>query len=116
MLTEPSALVISALIEAPIAYAIVRFAKWPSRGAFHAAAASAVATAGTHPQLWFNVIPGLSDYLGYWSSVALAEIVVVVIEGALIAWMADLNIQRAMLVSLVANAASFAAGVLGSFA
>jgi hypothetical protein len=116
MLTEPLALVISMAVEAPIAYLIVRFAKWPCRGALHAGAASAVATAVTHPQLWFNLVPWLSDQMGYWTSVALAEILVVLVEGCLIAWMAELKLQRAMLVSLVANAASFAAGVIFSFA
>jgi hypothetical protein len=115
MLTEPLALVISAAIEAPIAFLIVRLAKWPCRGALHVAAASAVATAVTHPQLWFTVVPWLSDRLGYWPSVAVGEIAVVFAEGALIAWMAQLKIQRAMLVSLVANTASFAAGLIGNF-
>jgi hypothetical protein len=116
MLTEPLALVISVAIEAPIAYAIVAATKWPGRGPLHAAAAAAVATAVTHPQLWFNAVPWLSDRVGYWPSVAVGEIAVVLVEGALITWMAQLKLQRAMLVSLVANAASFAAGVLGSFA
>jgi hypothetical protein len=116
MLTEPLALVISAAIEAPIAYFMVTVTKWPSRGPFHAAAASAVATAVTHPQLWFNLVPWLADQMNYWTSVALAEIAVVLVEGVLIAWMAELKLQRAMLVSLVANAASFAAGVVFSFA
>ena len=115
MLTEPFALVISALIEAPIAYLIVRLARWPCRGAMHAAAASAVATAVTHPQLWFTVVPWLSDRLGYWPAVAIGEIAVVLVEGALIAWMAQLKLQRAMLVSLVANVASFAVGAIGNF-
>jgi hypothetical protein len=116
MLTEPLALVISMAVEAPIAYLIVRFAKWPCRGPLHAGAASAVATAVTHPQLWFSLVPWLSDHLGYWTSVALAEIAVVLVEGVLIAWMADLRLQRAMLVSLVANAASFGVGIFFSFA
>ncbi len=116
MLTEPLALVISIAIEAPIAYAIVRYANWRSRGPLHAATASAVATAVTHPQLWFNFVPALADGLGYWPTVALGEALVIVVEGMLIAWMAQLKLQRAMLVSLVANAASFAAGVIGSFA
>lgn len=115
MLTELTALVISMAIEAPVAYAIVRLTRWPSRGPIHAGAASAVATAVTHPQLWFNLVPWLSDLIGYWPSLAVGEAIVVLTEGALIAWMADLKLQRAMLVSLVANAASFAAGLLIEF-
>ena len=111
MLTEPLALVISAVIEAPIAYLIVRFTRWPCRGPLHAGAASAVATAVTHPQFW-NLVIWAAPHFGYWRSVIGGEILVVLVEGALIAWMADLRIQRAMLVSLVANTASCVAGLL----
>ncbi len=114
MLTEPLALVISAAIEAPIAYLIVRLARWPSRGPLHAGAASAVATAVTHPQFWAGVIWAAPRF-GYWSSVVTGEILVVLAEGAMIAWMAELRLQRAMLVSLVANTVSCAAGLWSFF-
>ena len=114
MLTEPLALVISAAIEAPIAYVIVRLTRWPSRGPLHAGAASAVATTVTHPQFWNGVL-WAGPRFGYWPSVVTGEILVVLAEGAMIAWMADLRLQRAMLVSLVANTASCAAGLLSFF-
>ncbi|HEY5009341.1 MAG TPA: hypothetical protein VII42_15180 [Caulobacteraceae bacterium] len=110
-MNEFQALLLSAAIEAPIAWLVVRLTRWPSRGPLHAGVASAVATAVTHPQLWATVI-WLTPRFG-WAPVTLAgEAVVVVIEGLLIAWMAGLKLRHAMLVSLVANGASFAVGLL----
>lgn len=108
---EVEALAVSAAIEAPVAYLIVRMAKWPGRGALHAGLASAVATAVTHPQLWAAALWAYPR-LGYWPSVAGLEALVVLVEGVLIAWMASLALHRAMLVSLIANAASCLAGLL----
>lgn len=110
-MTEVEALLFSAAIEAPVAYLIVRLARWPSRGALHAGFASAVATAVTHPQLWAAAEWAYPRF-GYWPSLAVLEAIVVLAEGGLIAWMAALSLPRAMLVSLVANAASCAAGLL----
>ncbi len=115
MLTEAEALVMSALIEAPIAYAIVRLAGWPGRGAIHAAIASAVATAVTHPQFWAAAV-WASPRFGYWPSVMAGEAIVVLAEGFLIAWMAGLTLQRAMTVSLIANFTSCVAGIALIFA
>lgn len=115
MLTEPLALVISAAIEAPVAYAIVRATKWPGRGPLHAAGASAVATAVTHPQFW-AAMSWAAFRFGYWPSLALGESAVILVEGVLIGWMASLALHRAILVSLVANLASCAAGLVAYFA
>ena len=110
-MTEAEALLMSAAIEAPIAALIVGLARWPSRGALHAGLAAAVATAVTHPQLWAAAEWAYPRF-GYWPSVAVLEIIVVLVEGGLIGWMASLSLPRAMLVSLAANAASCAAGLL----
>jgi hypothetical protein len=110
-LSEFQALLLSVAIEAPIAWLVVRLTRWPSRGPLHAAMAAATATAVTHPQLWAAVI-WLTPRFG-WLPVCLAgEVVVIVVEGLLIAWMAGLGMRHAMLLSLVANSASFAAGLL----
>jgi hypothetical protein len=110
-LTEFQALLLSAAIEAPIAWLLVRLTRWPSRGPLHAGLASAVATAVAHPQLWTMVI-WLTPRFG-WVPVTLAgEAAVVVVEGLLIAWMAGLNLRHAVLVSLVANGSSFLVGLL----
>lgn len=110
-MTEIEALLLSAAIEAPVAYLIVRLARWPSRGALHAGFAAAVATAVTHPQLW-TAAEWAYQRFGYWPSLSSLEAIVVLVEGGLIAWMANLSLPRAMLVSLIANAASCAAGLL----
>ena len=110
-MTELEALLLSAAIEAPVGYLIVRMARWPGRGALHAGFAAAVATAVTHPQLWAAAEWAYPRF-GYWPSVGGLEAAVVLVEGGLIAWMASLPLHRAMLVSLAANAASCAAGLL----
>lgn len=108
---ESEALLLSAAIEAPIAYAIVSLTRWPSRGAMHAGLAAAVATAVTHPQLWSAALWAFPRY-GYWPSLVVLEALVVLAEGVLIAWMARLSLRHAMLLSLATNVASCVAGLL----
>ena len=108
---ESEALLISAAIEALIAYLIVRATHWPCRGAIHAGFAAAVATAVTHPQLWAAALWAYPHF-GYWPSVIVLEAIVVLVEGGLICWMAGLKLRRAMLLSLATNAASCGAGFL----
>jgi hypothetical protein len=109
-MTEAQSLLLSATIEAPIAFAIVRGARWPSRGALHVAVAAAAATAITHPQLWAAAYWAYPRF-PFWPAILVLEALVVVSEGVLIAWMAQLALPRAMIVSLVANSASFLAGL-----
>ena len=110
-MVEAEALALSAAIEGPIAYLIIRLTRWPCRSALHVGLASAVATAVTHPQLWeaafwaYPIFP-------YWPSVIVLEALVILAEGMLIAWMAQLALRRAMIVSLIANSASCLAGLL----
>ncbi len=104
-MNESEALLISATIEALVAFLLVRLRRWPSRGALHVAGASAAATAITHPQLWAAVLWSYGR-LPYWPTIASCEVAVVFIEGGLIAWMAGLRVDRALLVSLAANSAS----------
>jgi len=110
-MTEAEALLVSAAIEAPIAFLIARFARWPCRGALHVGLASAVATAVTHPQLWSAALWAYPRY-PYWPSVIALEAAVIAVEGLLIAWMARLALRHAMLVSVIANSASCLAGLL----
>ena len=104
-MTEIEALALSAAIEASIAYLVMLLARWPSRGNLHVAAASAAATAITHPQLWAAALWAYPRF-PYWPSIIALEAIVVLVEGGLIAWMAGLRLDRAMLVSLVANSGS----------
>src|SRR5947209_17064149 len=109
-MSEFEALLLSAVIEAPIAWLIVRRRAWPCRGAGHAALAAAFATACTHPQLWAAVTTFAPD-IGYVAAVALGEVAVVIVEAGIIGWAINLSTIRALGLSLAANAASFAAGL-----
>jgi hypothetical protein len=113
-MTEFEALLLSAAIEAPVAYLIAYIARWPSRGNLHVAAASAAATAITHPQLWAAALWSYARF-PYWLTIVTLESTVVVAEGLLIAWMATLRIDRALLVSLIANCASVLVGLWLTF-
>ncbi|MGD1038695.1 MAG: hypothetical protein ABR878_16295 [Roseiarcus sp.] len=109
-LSEAQALVISAAIEGPIAFAIVRAAEWPSRGALHVGVASMAATAVTHPQLWAAAYWAYPRF-PYWPAILVLEALVIAAEGVMIAWMAQLALSRAMIVSSIANSASFLFGL-----
>jgi hypothetical protein len=109
-MSETEALLISMAIEGPVAFALVKLAGWPSRGALHAGLASMVATAVTHPQMWALAIWSFGRF-PYWPAILAIEALVVVVEAALIAWMARLTPARAGIVSLAANAASFLFGL-----
>ncbi|MGA7710781.1 MAG: hypothetical protein WCA81_02690 [Rhizomicrobium sp.] len=108
---ELEALLLSAAIEAPVAFLIVRATRWPSRGPLHAGFAAAVATAVTHPQFWSAALWAFPRF-GFWPSVLTLEVIVILVEGCLIGWMAHLSLRHALMVSLAANSASFALGLL----
>ena len=110
-MSETQALLISMAIEGPVAFALVALARWPSRGALHVGIASMVSTAVTHPQMWALAIWSFGRF-PYWPAILSIEALVVVVEAALIAWMAQLTPARAGIVSLVANSASFLFGLL----
>jgi hypothetical protein len=110
-MTEFEALGLSAAIEAPLACLTIRLAKWPCRGPWQVAGASVVATAVTHPQLWAAAL-WLYPRMAYWPAVLGLEALVVLVEAALIGWIAGLRAHQAALVSLLANAGSFLAGLL----
>ncbi len=110
-MSETQALLISMVIEGPVAFALVTLAGWPSRGPAHVGAASMIATAVTHPQMWSLAIWSYGRF-PYWPAILTIEALVVVVEAALIAWMARLTPARAGVVSLAANSASFLFGLL----
>lgn len=109
-MTEVEALLLSAAVEAPLAWLTARLGRWPCRGPGHVAAASAAATAVTHPQLWGAALWAYPRF-GYMPSVLALEAVVVLVEGGLIAWIARLRLRQAMLVSLIANTGSLLLGL-----
>jgi hypothetical protein len=109
-MTEAEAMLISAAIEGPIAFALAWGAKWPSRGALHVGVAAMAATAITHPQMWAAALWAYARF-PYWPSILTIEAAVVVVEAVLVAWMARLALSRVAVVSLVANSASFLFGL-----
>jgi hypothetical protein len=66
------------------------------------------ASAITHPVLWFAIFPHL--HLPYVWLIVIGECFAVLVEGAYFAFL--LRRRRALLWSLVANAASFATGMV----
>ena len=109
-MVEAEALLISMAVEGPLAFSIVRLTRWPGRGALHAGLASAVATAVTHPQVWAAAFWAYPRF-PYWPTAIVLEALVIIVEGLLIAWMAELTLRRAMVVSLIANSGSFLLGL-----
>ena len=82
-MNETQALLISMAVEGPVAFAFVALARWPSRGALHVGAASMIATAVTHPQMWALAIWSFGRF-PYWPAILAIEALVVVVEAALI--------------------------------
>ncbi len=109
-MVESEALLVSAALEGPIGFFIVRLTRWPCRGALHVGLACAVATAATHPQLW-SAAHWAYPRFPFWPAILILEALVIAAEGALIAWMAQLALPRAMIVSSIANSASFLFGL-----
>jgi len=109
-MSESEALLISMAIEGPVAFALVALARWPCRGPLHVGLAAMVATAVTHPQMWTLAIWSFGR-VPYGPAILTIEALVAVVEAALIAWMAQLTLARAGVVSFAANAASFLFGL-----
>ncbi len=107
---EAQALFVSAAIEGPIGFFIVRLTRWRCRGALHVGLACAAATAATHPQLWAAAYWAYPRF-PFWPAILVLEALVILAEGVMIAWMAQLALPRAMIVSVIANSASFLFGL-----
>lgn len=110
-MTEIEALALAVAVEGPVTYALVRFTGWSNRGAVHAGVASVVATAVTHPQFWAGALWAYRHF-SYWPSILVGEALVVVVEAVLMAWMGQLSLRHAAQASLLANTASYIAGLM----
>ena len=108
-MSQPAALVLSIAIEAVLACVMVRSLRWGS--GLNAALAAAIGTLVTHPCVWY-AIPRLDPHIGYAGAVALIESGVVLAESVAYRLIVPLPWRRSLLASLVANAASTAAGLL----
>ena len=103
-----AAFVLTLAVEVPVVVLLLRRAGMPPARAF---AWAVFANLSTHPVVWF-VIPQLLD-VGTPGYTAVAETWAVLAEATLY-WLAvvDLGVRRSLLVAVVANAASWAAGHL----
>lgn len=111
-MTQAQALILSIAIEAIVAFVVVRGLRWG--GGLPAALAATAGTLLTHPAVWWAV-PRLEAGIGYAAALALAESGVVLAESVAYRYIGPLAWRRALLASLVANAASTGVG-LGYYA
>jgi hypothetical protein len=103
------ALLLAFLVEIPTVWLLARFAlRVRDLKPSHVVVAGLLATALTLPILWF-VVPGL---LTDWGRITGAELLVVGVEGLLYAGLLGVALPQALVLSLVANTASFAAGLV----
>jgi hypothetical protein len=103
------ALVLSLLIEVPILLAMVRFAfKLRTIGTVRLSIAGVLASCLTLPYLWF-IAPVI---FGGVYAIIVGEIVVFLVEAGVYALVLQVSIRRALLVSLIANLASLAVGLV----
>ena len=107
--TQASALLLSILIEAPVAAALVGGLGWGCAG--RAGWAAALGTAMTHPVAWPAIL-WCSGMIGYWPGLLVTEGGVVLAESLAYYTVVPMPAGRALLASLVANAASTVAGLL----
>ena len=104
-----SAFLVTQLVEGPI------YALWMRRDfhLFPALIRSAALQVTTHPLLWLVFFDVMAVFGGYAPTVIVAEICVVAVEGALLAWMwPAASWRRAYAAALTANAVSTVVGLL----
>lgn len=106
-----TARLISVLVEAAVAAALVAWRRWPARGrAVGAAGAAALGTLASHPLAWDSIV-ALTPRVGYGAAVSAVEALVVLGEAGVYVWVLALPLRRALMLSLAANGASLAVGL-----
>jgi hypothetical protein len=108
-MSQLEALILSIAIEAVVAFALVRGLRWG--GGWRAALSAALGTLASHPVAWPAMLALIAP-LGYWAALAVVESGVVLAESVAYRLIVPLRWRRALLASLVANAASTGAGLL----
>jgi hypothetical protein len=108
-MSQTAALVFSIAIEAVIAFTLIRALGWGS--GLNAALAASLGTLVTHPIAWVLILR-LEHPVGYAGAVTLTETGVVLAESIAYRVLVPLAWRRALFASLIANAASTAAGLL----
>lgn len=107
-MSEPAALLLSVILEAPVAAFLVWWTGWgcPARTALVALPA----TVATHPLAWEAMVAFIPVH-GYAPAVGAVECGVVLVETVFYALLVPLGRGRALAVSAAANAASVAGGL-----
>lgn len=108
-MSQLTALLISIAIEMPVSALTMRLLNRPFY--FRAAMIAATSTLVSHPFAWMANSVWL-HHLPFFERALVIEIGVVIFEAAFYYWLLPLRIRDSLLVSLLANAASFAAGLL----
>jgi hypothetical protein len=107
-MSQPFALLLSILIEASVASAVVAALRWGS--GIRAALAAALGTLATHWPAW-QAIAHLDGMVGYLPAVLVVETAVVLVESVVYRMLVPLPGRRALSISLVANGASVVVGL-----
>ena len=105
-----SALLLTLLVELPLAVLLAR--RWQAPAA-RVALCAVAASLCTHAPAWYLIREALPPLLpGFWSRALPVEGVLTVAEGLLYAWLVPLSLRRGLGMSVLANGASFAVGLL----
>jgi hypothetical protein len=105
-MSQTTALLLTLLIEIPIAVGICKMGRWAPGELWQVALVSVGASLLTHPLLWMA-----ADLVRTLPSLLLAETGIALLEGVVYAWAAGLGLWRGQLVSLLANGASLGVGL-----
>ncbi len=107
-MNQPEAMVVSILIEAPIALLLARFSS--KEGLWMVPLVAIAATLITHPFAWWANV-GLMPYLSSFPRISLVETGVFLVEGLVFSIGASWSLRKGMLISFLANLASTLFGV-----
>jgi hypothetical protein len=110
--TQTRALLLTLALEVPLVLALVAWRRWAPPGRLWIVALAAVgATLLTHPLLWL-LDPAILPAWPGGRRFLLPEVAIVLLEGAVYAWPLGLGWRRGLLLSALANALSYGAGLL----
>jgi hypothetical protein len=106
-MTQLVALVLSLVVEVPVVVA-----GWRRDPAWRVAAIAAAATLLSHPLVWHGSRALRPLLPSFAVRATITEVGAWLVEAALYTWLLEMPPRRALAVSLLANAASFGAGLL----
>lgn len=108
-MSQLTALLISIAIEMPVSALTMRLLNRPFY--WRAAMIAAASTLVSHPFAWLANTVWL-NHLPFFERAMVIEVGVVLFEAAFYYWLLPIRVRDSLLVSMLANAASFGAGLL----